>query len=96
MKMSDLARQLPLRRDPKLISAPMDGELVMMSEEADAYYGLGGIGPRIWDLLEQPISLNQLTVQLCEEFDVDEATCREDAAAFIGELINAKLVHIAD
>lgn len=94
--MSDFDPNALLRRDPKLISAPMDGELVMMSEEADAYYGLGGIGPRIWDLLEQPISLNQLTVQLCEEFDVDEATCREDAAAFIGELINAKLVHIAD
>lgn len=73
----------------------MDGDLVMMSAEANAYYGLRGIGPRIWEMLEQPISLRQLTARLCEEFDVDETTCREDAAEFIQQLLRANVVRIA-
>ena len=36
------------------IAAEVDGEVVMLSERAGAYFGLDGIGSEIWKLIAQP------------------------------------------
>ena len=75
-----------LTRDPDLVAAEMDGDLVMMSIENGEYYGVGGVGPRIWELLEQPTSLKQIVQTITAEFDVEEERCRDDALVFAERL----------
>lgn len=85
----------PLVRDPDLIAAPMDGDLVMMCIESGNYYGVGGVGPRIWELLEQPVTVEAITAVICNQFDVDADRCRPDIAAFVRQLLDAGLVRTA-
>jgi hypothetical protein len=79
-------------RDPDLVAVPMDGELVMLSLEQGSYYGLDGIGPRIWELIGHPISLEDLTATLCLEYDIDPDTCRLDVSALLDDMISAGIV----
>ena len=79
-------------RNPDLVSADMDGDTVMMSIELGEYYGIGGVGSRIWELLENPISVKEIVQTLCAEFEVEEATCESDLIGFLGRLRNHQLV----
>ena len=47
-------------RNPDLLAVDMDGDLVMMSIEHGNYYGVGGIGPHVWQLLETPRTTAEL------------------------------------
>lgn len=82
-------------RNPDLFAADMDGDLVMMSIENGEYYGVGGIGPRVWELLEQPVTVEAITAVICNQFDVDADRCRPDIAAFVRQLLDAGLVRTA-
>lgn len=77
-----------------IVSADMDGERVMMSLEQGAYFGLGGIGGTIWDLLSEPRSIADLEAQVMAEYDVDAETCRADVAAFLADLERNGLVRV--
>jgi hypothetical protein len=93
--MTQLSVDLPLIRNPDLIAADMDGETVMMSIERGAYFGLGGIGSRLWDLLEQPTSVADMAATICEEYSVDSETCLQDIQGFIAEMMENSLVMAA-
>lgn len=82
------------RRNPDLIAADMDGETVMMSIERGDYYGIGGVGSRVWELLETPRTMADIVQAICAEFDVDEASCRADMEHFLGELHSHGIVSL--
>lgn len=90
--MTDLTLDTPLIRNPDLVAAEMDGDLVMMSIDHGEYYGVGGVGPRIWELLEQPITVEAITAIICDEFDVEADRCREDMHGFALQLLEMGLV----
>lgn len=73
-------------RNPRLVSTDMDGEVVAMSIEHGEYFGIGGVGARVWALLAQPMSLEDIVRAVCTEFEVDEATCRADLVPFLDDL----------
>ena len=80
------------QRNPDLIGASIDNELVMMSVEQGQYYGLGGIGPRVWELLETPHTLTELVDRITEEFDVERTVCESDMAGFIERMEKFDLI----
>lgn len=93
--MIDLNDDRPLRRNPELVAAEMGGDLVMMSVVNGEYYGIGGCGTRIWELLAEPITARQLAASIMREFDVTEDKCSQDLCAFLSELITLGLVRRA-
>ena len=90
--MTDLNPDTPMIRDPDLVAADMDGDLVMMSIDNGEYYGVGGVGPRVWELLESPRTVEQISAAIVDEFEVEADTCREDILGFIRQLLDMGLV----
>lgn len=82
-------------RNPDLLSVDMDGDLVMMSIETGNYFGVSGVGPFIWGLLERPHSQGELVEAVCDEFEVDAATASADIALFLGNLSENGMVEAA-
>lgn len=79
-------------RNPDLIATDMDGDTVMMSIESGEYYGIGGVGSRVWALLANPASVAQIVQTICAEYEVDDAACEADMLKFVGELFESRLV----
>ena len=77
-----------------LVTANMDGEKVMLSIEKGKYFGLNGIGSRIWELLEKPILVRAMVSVLLQEYDVEEKTCQQDVQVFLSKLYAQELVKI--
>jgi len=82
-------------RNPDLIAADMDGDLVMMSIDLGEYFGITGVGTRIWELLAQPTTVIDISRVICSECAVEEATCQADVRAFVEDLIQLGLVSTA-
>lgn len=77
-----------------MVFSEMDGEIVMMSIENSEYYGLDPVASRIWELLEQPATIEQLVEKLQDEYEVDYETCLKDVIAFADELLEKKILSI--
>lgn len=77
----------------EVLSSKIDDEVVLMSIEADSYFGLDPIGSHIWEILsKKTASINELVTLLLEEYEVDEATCLKDVQTFIEDMSARKLI----
>ena len=85
-----------VRADEDLLTAEVNGELIGMSVERGTCYGLNGVGTRIWALLAEPRSLDDLCEQLLSEFEVDADQCRAEVVALLEELRAEGLVRATD
>jgi hypothetical protein len=83
-----------IARRPDPLTAPVDGELVMLDPRKSVYFGLDRIGHRIWDLLERPQSIGELCGTLEREFEVSPETCQADVLAFVDRMAQADLVEV--
>lgn len=84
-----------ISRKPDLIATDMDGDTVMMSIEHGAYYGVGGVGSRVWELIESPVTVDQIIQTICAEYEVGQVQCQEDMLFFLHELEKNELVTVA-
>ena len=68
------------------LAAMVGDELVMMSAESGYYIALTEVGARIWELIAEPMQLDDLCAQLGREFDVPPEMCRAEVRAFLDSL----------
>lgn len=76
-----------LSRRAGLMTADMNGSAVMMDIMTGKYYNLGEVGGRIWELLEEPMTVTALVSKLTAEYDVAPETCRADIEPFLTKLL---------
>lgn len=81
-------------RNEDLVSSELDDGLVMMSLENNSYYGLDSIGKRVWDLLEEKKSFQELLNILIAEYEVSEGECKKDLIALLDNLQKENIVTV--
>lgn len=77
-----------------IVAADMDGEKVMLNIEQGKYYGLDGIGSRIWEMIESPRKVQEVVAVMLKEYDVGEKNCQQDVLAFLSTLYAQGLVDL--
>ena len=81
-----------LSRRMGLMTADMNGSAVMMDIMTGKYDNLGEVGGRIWELLEEPMTVAALVQKLTAEYDVSAERCRSDMLPFLNTLIERGLL----
>lgn len=76
------------------IVSDMGGEKVMLSVKNGKYYNLGEIGGDIWELIEEPILVNQLVTKLMNTYQVEQFECEEQVLSFLGLLLEEDLIEL--
>lgn len=89
---TDISTATLLQRNPDMIAANLDGDLVMMNEKLGRYYGISGVGARAWELLETPASIDDLVDAICQEYEIDTETCQQDIIRFAQDLMKVDLI----
>ncbi len=84
--MTGITMDTTISQTKDIVASDIDGEVVMMSIEDGAYYGIDSVGSRIWELIETPRRVSDLIEKLMEEFKVDRPTCEKDVLKFLEEL----------
>jgi hypothetical protein len=69
----------------------VDREAVLLDLEAGTYFGLNGVGTRIWHLLEHDGRLRIVFDALCEEYEAAPDDIERDLLALVTRLVEARL-----
>jgi hypothetical protein len=82
-------------RSPSVLTAEVDGEIVMMSIEHGRYFGLDDIGSDIWKRIEPPCSFAALIDGLAEDYEADRATIAADVQNLLGRMAEQDVVRLS-
>ena len=72
----------------------LSGEAVILNMDNWVYYDFNGMGYRIWNLIQQPIRLDEIRSTILGEYDVESEVCEKDLLAFICDMANEGLVEM--
>lgn len=78
------------------VSTSIPGETVILDPVTDQYFSLEGVGPRVWDLLQEPTTIAAIVRTLTDEYDVDAATCQSDLKEVLADLAAHGLLSVDD
>lgn len=92
MSQPTIDRETVLVRRSTFVSSEMDQDLMLMSTESNAYFGLDDIGKVVWEMLEAPLTVDSLCTRLRSRYEVDEAQCLADLIPFLESLVSAGIV----
>ncbi|THE65156.1 PqqD family protein [Salinadaptatus halalkaliphilus] len=74
------------------LSTTIDGEAVTLQVESGTYYGFNEVASRIWELLQEPRTVGEITETILAEYDVSPDQCRQDVESTVAEMATADLV----
>lgn len=83
-------------QDSEPVAARVDSDVVMLSERAGAYFGLNGVGSRIWDLIAEPQRVVDVCRSLSELYEADDATLLREVTTFLEAMVARNLVRVVD
>ena len=77
-----------------VVSCDLDGEAAILDLKDGIYYGLDPVGAKIWNLIQNPMAVNEIIRIIMEEYDVDKDQCKNDIFELIEELLDNRLVKV--
>jgi hypothetical protein len=75
-------------------SCEVAGEVVILDLDEGLYFGLNPVGVRIWELLKEPKSVEQIQATLLEEYDVEAVVCHRELLSLLDQLAAHGLVEV--
>lgn len=90
--MIDINTVVSHRKD--IDATDLNGDIVMMDLEKGRYFSLNSVGSRIWELIEEPVQINQVVDSLLEEYEITRNECEENVLEFLNKLEEAQIISI--
>jgi hypothetical protein len=78
------------------VSSDLGGEVAILDLKAGVYYGLDAVGARIWSLIQEPRTVNEIRNILLEEYEVEPERCERDLLVLLQRLATEGLVEVED
>ena len=77
---------------PQVMSRLVDDETVLLDLESGMYFGLDGVGKRIWESISEGNSLSETAAIIAAEFEVDKERAQADLITFVSDLLERGLL----
>jgi Coenzyme PQQ synthesis protein D (PqqD) len=84
-----------ISRSPNVLTAEVDGEVLMMSIDRGGYFSLNNVGSDIWRRLDPPCSFAELIDKLAAEYQATRATIAEDVRTWLTRMAAENIVRLA-
>ena len=77
---------------PQVMSRLVGDETILMDLSSGIYFGLDGVGKRIWETINDGHNLGEVAAVISSEYEVDEDRAQNDVIEFVGELVERGLL----
>jgi hypothetical protein len=78
------------------LSTTLDGESVILHTGSGKYFGFNEVGTRVWEAMQEPRSMVEITQQIENEYDVERERCRSDIESLVDELVERDLAQVVE
>ena len=79
-------------RTTDISARTIGGETIVLDLPNSQYFAITGVGSRVFELLGEDRTLDDLVATVVAEYEVDEPTARRDVQAFVDRLHQAQLL----
>jgi hypothetical protein len=76
------------------VSCDLAGEMVILSVQSGQYFGLNEVGARIWNLIQEPKTVDAVLEALLQEYDVTPDRLEGDVLTLLEQMAINKLIEI--
>mgnify|MGYP006307215097 CR=1 FL=1 len=76
------------------VKSSVEGEVVLLDIEAGVYYGLNEVGAEVWDLIQEPQTVEEIVDALLDKYTVERERCMADVIELLEELNHHGLVNL--
>ena len=77
---------------PQVMSRLVGDETVLLDLSSGIYFGVDGVGKRIWDSIAEGRNLGQTAAVIAAEYEVDEVQAETDVIEFTSDLVERGLL----
>jgi hypothetical protein len=84
-----------ITRNEELLSGEIDHEIVIMNLDSGSYHVINKTGQRIWELLEKPMTVEEICSTISEEYEVDTQICLDEVLKFLADLQSRQIVQVS-
>ena len=84
--------EIKLSIPPQVMSRLVGDETVLLDLASGVYFGLDGVGKRIWESVADGGSLGEAVEIIVAEYEVEETQAQADVIAFANQLIERGLL----
>ena len=74
------------------VSCNLAGEAAILNIKSGVYYGLDPVGARIWSLLQDPRTVDDIRSTIVDEYDVEPERCERDLIDLLEKLLAEGLI----
>lgn len=76
------------------VSCDLEGESAILSLSNGVYYGLDPLGARIWELIQEPRTVNEVRDVILSEYEVERDRCERDLLELLRQLNDQGLIQV--
>jgi DNA-directed RNA polymerase delta subunit len=80
------------RNENNFLANSLGDETVMMDIDNGEYLGINSVGTDIWNLLQEPISVQELIKKMLDIYEVSEEECTAEINAFLSRMIKQNML----
>ena len=84
--------EMKLTIPEQVIFRQMGDEMVLLDLESGLYFGVDGVGQRIWETFAEGRNLEEAVAVVVAEYEVEEAQAQADVIAFVRNLVDRGLL----
>ena len=77
---------------PQVMSRLVGDETVLLDLASGIYFGLDGVGQKIWEAVTEGRSLGEAATAIVNDYEVDESQAQSDVIEFASELVTRGLL----
>jgi len=79
-------------RTQSIIDGELDNHQVIMHIERGKYFGLNPVGKRIWTLIEEPKTFEEITSALILEYNISPDQCKTEVREFLDKGVECDII----
>lgn len=89
---SELSASTTLKASEGQMSCDLAGEAAILNLTTGIYYGLDPVGARVWELIQQPMTLGGVRDELLREYEVESEVLEADLKALLADMLQHGLI----
>jgi hypothetical protein len=84
------------RNESKFLASPLGEEIVMMNMDNGNYIGVNNVGSDIWNMIDGPITVEELSRRVLEVYDISEDQLSSELEAFLQRMLKQQMITITE
>lgn len=85
-----------LKARPDVVSSDLADGAALLDLRSSMYFSVNPVGRFMWDVMQQPASIDDIAGRVAAEFGVPLERCRPDVEAMVRHLLEHDLVETVD